>query len=282
MSDNFVPPPGPPPTASPQVPEGYKAQWNEQYKEWFYVNIYTKKSQWEKPKEPAYPNTEVSPPGPPPGYTSDTKEKISDVKEPSQDGTRNTVDSAPGYAQQSLPPREQKPKQGFLGKLLGKANGGSAASGQMNQPPQYGYPQQGYPAQSYPPQGYPPQGYPPQGYPPQGYPQQGYPPQGYPPQGYPQQGYPPQGYPPQGYPPQGYPPQGYPPQGYPQAYGQPAKAKTGGGLGMAGGAALGVGAGLVGGMLLEDAIESHEERIYEQGYQDAQNDDGDFGDDGDF
>ena len=31
MAD-FVSPSGPPP---PKVPEGYKAQWNEQYKEWY-------------------------------------------------------------------------------------------------------------------------------------------------------------------------------------------------------------------------------------------------------
>ncbi|KFX90576.1 hypothetical protein O988_08126, partial [Pseudogymnoascus sp. VKM F-3808] len=45
MAD-FEAPAGPPP---PKVPEGWKAQWNEQYKEWFYVNLYTKKSQWDKP-----------------------------------------------------------------------------------------------------------------------------------------------------------------------------------------------------------------------------------------
>merc|ERR1711939_811269 len=63
MSD-FVPPSGPPP---PKVPEGWKAQWNEQYSEWFYVNIYTKKSQWDKPTEPVYP-----PPsdGAPPSWVS--------------------------------------------------------------------------------------------------------------------------------------------------------------------------------------------------------------------
>lgn len=33
MSD-FAPPSTPPP---PKVPEGWKAQWNDQYKEWFYV-----------------------------------------------------------------------------------------------------------------------------------------------------------------------------------------------------------------------------------------------------
>ncbi|KFY87913.1 hypothetical protein V500_06690, partial [Pseudogymnoascus sp. VKM F-4518 (FW-2643)] len=51
MAD-FEAPPGPPP---PKVPEGWKAQWNDQYKEWFYVNIYTKKSQWDKPTAPVYP-----------------------------------------------------------------------------------------------------------------------------------------------------------------------------------------------------------------------------------
>ncbi|SLM35843.1 WW domain [Lasallia pustulata] len=68
MAD-FVPPSGPPP---PKVPEGWKALWNDQYKEWFYVNTYTKQSQWEKPTSPIYPpSTSASdaPPGPPPTYT---------------------------------------------------------------------------------------------------------------------------------------------------------------------------------------------------------------------
>ena len=41
MAD-FAPPSGPPP---PQVPQGWKAIWNEQYQEWFYVNLSTKQSQ---------------------------------------------------------------------------------------------------------------------------------------------------------------------------------------------------------------------------------------------
>ena len=75
--------------------------------------------------------------------------------------------------------------------------------------------------------------------------QQQYPP----PQGqyYPQQGYPQQGYAQQGYPPQGY--GGYPQQ---QAYG---RKPGGGGMGTAGAAALGVGGGLLGGVLLADAFE---------------------------
>jgi hypothetical protein len=68
-----------------------------------------------------------------------------------------------------------------------------------------------------------------------------------------QQPYPPQqGYGQQGYPQQGYQ-QGYPQQGYgQQQYAQPGR-RPGGGMGMAGGAALGVGGGLVGGMLLGES-----------------------------
>lgn len=64
MAD-FAPPPGPPP---PKVPEGWKAVWNPQYNEWFYVNVYTKQSQWDKPTEPVYPPGEAPPAGAPPGY----------------------------------------------------------------------------------------------------------------------------------------------------------------------------------------------------------------------
>ncbi|ROW06450.1 hypothetical protein VMCG_04328 [Cytospora schulzeri] len=65
MAD-FEAPSGPPP---PRVPEGWVARWNAQYQEWFYVNTYTKKSQWEKPTEPARPPMDDgAPPGPPPAY----------------------------------------------------------------------------------------------------------------------------------------------------------------------------------------------------------------------
>ncbi|KAK6863568.1 hypothetical protein PG995_000096 [Apiospora arundinis] len=64
MSD-FAPPAGPPP---PTVPEGWAARYNAQYSAWFYVNLYSKKSQWDKPTAPAEdPNAPV-PSGPPPGH----------------------------------------------------------------------------------------------------------------------------------------------------------------------------------------------------------------------
>ncbi|KAM3079089.1 WW domain-containing protein wwm1 [Clarireedia jacksonii] len=94
MSD-FAPPSGPPP---PKVPAGYKAVWNDQYKEWFYVNIYTKKSTWDKPTEPVYPSDEAPPSGPPPtyapgssnsSYPTDTKSNPYDT----QTSNSNTVES---------------------------------------------------------------------------------------------------------------------------------------------------------------------------------------------
>ncbi|KXH60031.1 hypothetical protein CNYM01_14094, partial [Colletotrichum nymphaeae SA-01] len=73
MADDFAPPSGPPPPKAPEVPPGWIARWNDQYKEWFYVNLHTKQSQWDKPTEPALPPPpppaeDGHPGGPPPGY----------------------------------------------------------------------------------------------------------------------------------------------------------------------------------------------------------------------
>ncbi|KAK6226369.1 hypothetical protein QIS74_02416 [Colletotrichum tabaci] len=72
MADDFAPPTGPPPPKAPEVPPGWIARWNDQYKEWFYVNLHTKQSQWDKPTEPAVPPppppADDQPGGPPPGY----------------------------------------------------------------------------------------------------------------------------------------------------------------------------------------------------------------------
>lgn len=281
MAD-FAPPTGPPP---PRVPEGWKAIWNDQYKEWFYVNIHTKQSQWDKPTAPALdPNAshDAAPPSYSPGgsapvnagkdtkspnlqsnnpYASNTAEsdealarRLQEEENARNHGTasRGASDSyytgagqnqqypaSPSYQSSSL----QQPQTtdrgsgksgGFLSKLKDK----------MSQPPQQrpgGYPQQGY-------GGYPPQGQQYGGQQYGGYPQQG----GY--GGYPQQGY-------GGYPQQGYgQPMGY---GQQQMYGQPVKKK--GGLGAGGAAALGVGGGLLGGMLLMDGIDNMEDNAYDQG-----------------
>ncbi|KAK9467134.1 hypothetical protein V1512DRAFT_247392 [Lipomyces arxii] len=52
-----TPPVGPPPSAAPPVPEGWLAKFDSNYKTYYYVNLATGKSQWEKP-----PNMPEAPP----------------------------------------------------------------------------------------------------------------------------------------------------------------------------------------------------------------------------
>ncbi|KPM34482.1 hypothetical protein AK830_g12094 [Neonectria ditissima] len=312
--DDFAPPSGPPPPKAPAVPEGWIARWNDQYKEWFYVNIHTKQSQWDKPTAPAYPAGEGPPYGAPPGYAPGNSPAPSDVKKNPYDdhstdrfgGSSHTEDEdaklaarlqaeedarargghggppiPPGYGSSSpaqgyssnspaqgsypseLPPRDRgKSGGGFLGKLLGKgkqmaaSQGGSHGGGQYGG--QYGGQQQYYQQQSH---GYPGQG-PPMGY--GGQPHYGQPQYGQPQYGQQQYG------------------GGY--GGYGQGGGQyPQRKQGGGGMGMAGGAALGLGAGVLGGVLVADAINDNEQESYQEGYDDGGGGDdggGDFG--GDF
>lgn len=280
MAD-FDAPSGPPP---PKVPEGWVARWNDQYKEWFYVNTFTKKSQWDKPTEPAKNPADDGPDGPPPGYTPGAPPAPSDAKtnpfSPQNTGTsagpaetedarlarqmqaeedarsRGTPGAAASYAAGSpapggqgqfpeqLPPRpgdNQSGSRGLLGKL------GKMVSGSKNKPYGGGY-GGGYPQQNYGGGGYPQQGY------------GGYPPQ----QGYGMQ----PGY---GHQPQygGHYGGGYPPQ----------QRRGGGGMGMAGGAALGLGAGMLGGAMIGNAMADNEHDAYAEGYNDGAGGD-DFG--GDF
>ncbi|RMZ84029.1 hypothetical protein DV737_g1301, partial [Chaetothyriales sp. CBS 132003] len=80
MAD-YSAPSGPPP---PKVPEGWKAVWNDQYKEWFYVNLHTKESTWEKPTAPAPRGGDGAPSGPPPGYSTGPSDPVitGDIKKP--------------------------------------------------------------------------------------------------------------------------------------------------------------------------------------------------------
>ncbi|KAF5674753.1 rna-binding fus [Fusarium heterosporum] len=78
--DEFAPPSGPPPPKAPEVPAGWAVRWNDQYKEWFYVNVYTKKSQWDKPTAPVFPADDGAPSGPPPGYDGGNSHIPTDTK----------------------------------------------------------------------------------------------------------------------------------------------------------------------------------------------------------
>ncbi|KAJ4386988.1 hypothetical protein N0V85_007851, partial [Neurospora sp. IMI 360204] len=178
--------------------------------------------------------------------------------------------SGPSSFPSQLPPRPDTNDRGsgskgsFLGKIFGAA-GKHKPSGSSS----HGY-GGGYPAQGHSPMPY-------GGSPaPYGQPQQPMygqqPPVGY--GGYPQQG----GY--GGYPPQqgGYYGGGYPQQQ--QAYG--GRSGGGGGMGMMGGAALGLGAGVLGGALIADAVNDHDQETYQDGYNDGQDGDMDFGGGDDF
>ncbi|KAJ5461078.1 uncharacterized protein N7458_002630 [Penicillium daleae] len=272
---SFAPPPGPPP---PTVPEGWKAQYDERYQTWFYINIATGKSQWERPEAPP----PSGPPAGPPPNELPAEAVPSDRKQPMASNNpfnpaNSTKDNAPSHSldddarlaaklqaeeesrargqgsdrgaatdyysdpspKAKAHPATPRSKGGFLSKLMGKSSSGSS------RPPQQQY-------ASYPQQGPPPGGYY-GGYPPQ---QQGY--------GYPQPGY------------GGGYGGGYPPQGgyYPQ---QPPRKS--GGMGTAGAAALGVGGGLLGGLLIADAVEDMGDH---DNYDNGGGDWGDGGGGGDF
>jgi len=265
MAD-FTAPSGPPP---PRVPEGWKAVWNDQYKEWFFVNLYTKKSSWDKPTSPAYPEKDAPPSGPPPSYSGGPGTNVSDNKRGFESNNPYNAGGGGGsesdaqlaarlQAEEDARARANSRSPGASQDYYstGQYGGGSPAPGELPPRPtdrgSKGFlgkllgkgssPQPGYAQQ----QGYGGGGG-------GGYQQQqGYGGQGY--GAYPQQqgyggGYPPQ----QGY--GGYSSGpgygGYPP---PQQYAQQAPPKRHG-LGAGGGAALGLGGGLLGGMLLGDAMD---------------------------
>ncbi|KAI2847109.1 hypothetical protein CBS147343_10214 [Aspergillus niger] len=237
---SFAPPSGPPP---PSVPEGWKAQFDDRYKQWFYVDLRTGQIAMGASRR-----TNLH------GRLAETTQRATAVirclrscqpdstlesdarlaaqlqaEEEARARRRSPVPPAQAqsgaasdyYAENSRvqspqgpstsPAPKQERSRGFLGKLMGRHSGGSSSNGgggaSYSRPPQqaaYGYPQAGY-------GGYPPQ-------------QAGY---GYP--SYPAQG-------------------GY----YPQ---QQAPQRRHNGMGTAGAAALGVGGGLLGGLLLADAVE---------------------------
>lgn len=257
----------------------------------FYVNTYTKQSQWDKPTTAVYPPSSASPSapsGPPPTYTGGNSsfpaEKSTNpysssghaastssqdvdadaryaAKLQEEENARvraaggNNRDAQQDYVNtpmpqgydQQLPPRPQQGgggAKGFLSKLMGKSGhapqqGGAYPGGGQ---PAYGYGQGGY--------GGGVGGY-------GGQPGYG--------GGY-GGGYPPQhggmGY-------GGYPQQGYGGGGMMQ---QPPRQS--GGMGAMGGAALGAGAGLVGGMMIGEAMEDHDQNEYNQGYDQGQDSNG--------
>ena len=129
-------------------PTGWKAVWNSQYNEWFYVNIRTKQSQWEKPTEPDYGSGDASPLGAPPGYDHNNSVNTGPEK-----GSNNPFHQSPQHsgsmtederlARELQAQEEQRAKTGSRG----------ASDGYYGQQPSYGGQQSSssYGQQSLPP-----------------------------------------------------------------------------------------------------------------------------------
>ncbi|KAF2734868.1 hypothetical protein EJ04DRAFT_576568 [Polyplosphaeria fusca] len=292
----FAPPTGPPP---PKVPEGWKAVWNDQYSEWFFVNIYTKKSQWDKPDTPVYP------PGEQP-LALDAPPTYAPSKSPAPTDEKRLASNNP-YAGEVRKSQDISEDERLARQLQEEENARAHGSAAGDRGAADNYYQQGGYGQGnmYPPQSESP--YPHSQSPYQQsqspYPQQGYegekgkskggflgkllgkssskPSYGSPAlhqQGpYQQPGY---GAPGGGYYNQGQPGPGYYPQQ--QMYGQPGRKKPG--MGAGGAAALGVGGGLLGGALIGSALAGDGGDTYVEN-NDYGDDGGDFGGDdggGDF
>jgi len=288
MSD-YLPPTSPPP---PKVPEGWKAVWNEQYKEWFYVNLFTKQSSWEKPTEPApRPGDDAPPAAPPPSYSTGPNDaNVGDVKKPLESNNPYNPSLQSGGSHETdeqvarrLQQEEEQRNRGAGDSYYHNASTANPAGIQGGYP---GAPQPMSPNSSSGGKkgflgkllgkasgGGSSGGYGHQG----GYPQQqqygGYPQQQQYGGGYPQYGQGP-GY---GY---GQPGPGYG-GGYGGGYGRPPPRK-GGGMGVGGAAALGVGGGLLGGMLIADAVNDGQQDAYQDGYDDGGGGGGDDFGGGDF
>ncbi|KAJ5655642.1 hypothetical protein N7507_007592 [Penicillium longicatenatum] len=272
MSASFTPPSGPPP---PSVPEGWKAQYDDRYQAWYYVNLATGKSQWERPETSA-PSTDGGSHEPPPSYDNTNSAdpaalaNAGDKKRPlasnnpynptsSSHGTANLIDDDARLAAKLQAEEDARASSGSRG----PGTPGAAAdfyNGQSASQSTGSYASEPIGGGSAPEQKSRSRGFlsklmgksssssrPPQPQPQYAsYPQQPPPNAGY--YGrYPQQQAPGYGYPAPGY--GGYPPQG----GY---YQQPQQKH---GMGTAGAAALGVGGGLLGGLLIADAVEGMED-----------------------
>lgn len=289
----------------------------------FYVNVYTKKSQWEKPTTPVFPIEDEAPQGAPPGYEHGSQVSVTDTK---KNPYENPYDARSTGASDAGPSKQQQEDEDarFAAKLQAeedaRAHGGSnrSAMGGAEPPPGYGYGEansysQGGGTSPYPPAQSNSPYAPPQNHSP--YPnsqqqplqQQQYGsdpfPQNLPPRdkgksagggfigkllgkataGKPQGS---SGY--GGYPQQpsygGYPgannnyggaPGGYGGGGFGGGYGggssgyhkAPKKSGMGmGAMGLAGGAALGLGAGVAGGVLAHEYMEHEEREAYEDGF----------------
>ncbi|KAK6891572.1 WW domain-containing protein WWM1, partial [Candida tropicalis] len=96
------------PKNPPKVPNGWIAKFDDEYSTWFYVNLDTKKSQWEAPSGTSFNDRPSSPP-PPPAYSSH------------DDSRNNSSNNVNQNKSSSSRPAASNPSSGYQ---RGNGNGG--------------------------------------------------------------------------------------------------------------------------------------------------------------
>ncbi|KAG0634668.1 hypothetical protein HOY80DRAFT_985468 [Tuber brumale] len=145
----YAPPPGPPP---PTVPEGWVSQYDPAYQRFYYVNLATQRSQWEKP-----PGTVDAPIV---GTASDGGSSVHYQTPPppmlasQTPPPKETATSHMGFCNPQIAEEEQQEKAGFTSQVSSFFKHGSSRSEphQQNPPLVYCPPQIIHPQAAYMPQ----------------------------------------------------------------------------------------------------------------------------------
>jgi hypothetical protein len=128
---------------APAVPNGWKAQFDDKYQTWFYVNLSSGKSQWEAPPSTKFPDEDKNLEPPPYAPSAASSSPVSATATGDSRGANK--DPQPALQQQQYYQQQQYPPQGAYGGYGGYGGGYPPHQGYAGYPPQgmYG----GYPPQ---------------------------------------------------------------------------------------------------------------------------------------
>lgn len=106
----------------PDVPSGWLAKWDDRYNEWYYVDLKTKKSQWEPPM------TETGPPPGPPPSSNRSSQQTNYQPQPQVQPQRQMPMQQPQYYPQPQPQYYQQPQPVYVQQQVPRRNGYGAGS----------------------------------------------------------------------------------------------------------------------------------------------------------
>ncbi|KAL4788419.1 hypothetical protein BJX76DRAFT_109983 [Aspergillus varians] len=115
---SFAPPPGPPP---PSVPEGWTTQFDDTYKQWFFIHLATGRSQWEPPQSTPGPTSPTPAQAPVPASEQPHTDQLA-APPPSYD------ESGPGNLSAIAGADASNKKNSHLFSSNNPYNGGSAST----------------------------------------------------------------------------------------------------------------------------------------------------------